>query len=262
MKIKNTSSYKEKLDNLDPQTVVSVVVVVSVLLCVISFFGFRSSNYNKATELLNNQQYEEAYEIFNRIGDYKDSDDKATEIKIKLTKDELNSKNVGDTLTFGKYDSKEMEWKVIDKKDGKLLITTKNSYFSEPYNDESNADTSWEESSLREYLNSSFYKSNFNKSEQALIFEAKIETKDENSTNDKIFILSKDEANKYFKSDKERIIKDKDGDKCWWWLRNQGKNETYAVYVDEKGKINTEGTYASEYNATRGVRPAMWIVIE
>ncbi len=72
---------------------------------------------------------------------------------------------------------------------------------------------------------------------------------------DRVFILSIKEAEKYFSSDESRIATYK-GQDSWWHLRSTGDN--VATYVDTKGDISNGGGYKAE----RGVRPAMWILIE
>ena len=55
--------------------VINIAIIVSLLY--INFYI--SDNYNKAEELLQNQQYTYAYDIYKKLGDYKDAPEKAKE---------------------------------------------------------------------------------------------------------------------------------------------------------------------------------------
>ena len=79
--------------------------------------------------------------------------------------------NVGDVITFGKYEqdndlsngSEDIEWIVLDKKDGNLLLLSKYGLDTKVVCD--NADISyeatWETSNTRLWLNGDFYDSAF-----------------------------------------------------------------------------------------------------
>ena len=102
-------------------------------------------------------------------------------------------------FSFGKY-----TWRVLEEKDGKMLIIADNIIEQRSYHCES-AEITWEHSDMRKYLNSTFYKS-FKPDEQARILETEISDRDNpwtgtkcsNPTVDKIFLLSYDEVLKYF----------------------------------------------------------------
>ena len=87
-------------------------------------------------------------------------------------------------------------------------------------------------------------------------------------TKDKIFLLSINEARKYFKADKERacmptayavsngVNKDENGN-CYWWLRSPGFNQYNAALVSIDGSIGEYG-HGARY-VHNAVRPALWI---
>ena len=103
------------------------------------------------------------------------------------------------SLRFGGF-----SWRVLDVQDGKALIITEDIVEWRPYNIDYTAVT-WETCSLRKYLNGEFLK-RFTQENQDKIIETKIENPDNlwygtpggNSTLDKIFLLSIDEADRYF----------------------------------------------------------------
>ena len=92
-----------------------------------------------------------------------------------------------------------------------------------------------------------------------------------NDTTDKVFLLSIDEATRYFASDKARMAEATDyakeqgiyvsgkNDNSWWWLRSLGRNNSDAAYVDIGGSVRNYGSYANDGES--GVRPAMWVNI-
>ena len=199
---------------------------------------------------------------------------------------QLNKASVGDTITFGHYEQdndltngqEEIEWIVLDKADGKLLLISRYALESQPYS-KGYSSISWEDCSLRRWLNESFFKEAFSEEEQALIPGIPIENQgyDLNSGNngiDKIFLISISEGNKYFTSDEGRkcvpteyavaqgayrsgqySVDEKPT--CYWWLRSRGANSSYAAVVLVDGSVSDSGSNVilSRY----GVRPAFWI---
>ena len=228
-----------------------------------------------------------AYTLLNGLN-YKDSNEKKESIFSRYSKIRFGKADVGDTVYFGSYEQdnnnsngkESIEWQVLAKEDNKILVISKYVLNSVPYNSE-DEDVTWETCSLRNWLNDSFINGAFSSGEQSLIQETNV-TADDNSkygknsgktTNDNIFLLSVDEARKYFSSANERMCVptkyaiaqgaytsnecNVDGKKtCWWWLRSSGYGD-YAPYVYEYGAATSSGTFVDNYNG--GVRPAMWI---
>lgn len=87
-------------------------------------------------------------------------------------------------------------------------------------------------------------------------------------TRDRVFLLSMQEAQRYFPLDRDRVTKatpyvqrkygaSVDPDcVCGWWLRNRGFNVAYASDVLPHGEIDD---YGEEVYEEGGIRPAMWI---
>lgn len=162
--------------------------------------------------------------------------------------------SVGDTVTFGK---ENREWIVLDKEDGKALLLTKESVGEKAYNDE-RVDITWEECTLRKWLNEDFYNDSFNKAQKSRICETTVKNEDNteyntgggNNTTDKIFLLSIDEAEKYFE------IRDIGS---WWWLRSPGVGSDFAAGVESDNDIYY---YGISVNYRYSVRPALWVNLE
>ena len=185
------------------------------------------------------------------------------------------SANIGDTVRIGGYN-----WRILDLQDGKALILSDKILTGGTYG---RGSTTWEESDLRQYLNGSFFEDTFTSDEKDLIAESRIVNESNqwygttggNATTDKVFLLSIDEAVKYFGDsgqlanrsdggyssednyDSARIAENKDtGTASWWWLRSPGHYGDLATYVDIDGGVNLYGNYVGIIG---GIRPALWL---
>ncbi len=108
-------------------------------------------------------------------------------------------------VKFGKYpEKKDIEWIVLDEKDGEVLLLSRYSLCCMSYRYD-NEKTTWETSDLREWMNGIFYDEAFSKSEKKKIRTVTNENDDSpggtpggNETEDKVFALSLTEVYKYF----------------------------------------------------------------
>lgn len=112
----------------------------------------------------------------------------------------------GDIIPFGKY-----EWRVLDVQNGKALLLSEKIIEQRAYHDPFASspplsdEITWETCTLRGYLNGKFYNS-FSEEDKARIIETTIKNPDNlwygtiggNDTRDKIFLLSIEEADRYF----------------------------------------------------------------
>ena len=116
----------------------------------------------------------------------------------------------------------------------------------------------WETSDVRAWLNGEYLNTAFSEEERAAIIESEIEnpdnpkyhTKGGNPTKDKIFLLSIDEATRYFNTDADRATG------TWWWLRSPGYGEDKAARVSNVGSLHV---YGYDVNIEGGIRPAFKI---
>jgi len=139
---------------------------------------------------------------------------------------------------------------------------------------------------LRHYMNNEFYNT-FSDADKSRILETKLSnmnnpwfgTNGGRDTEDKIFILSIDEAVRYlgdsgqFKNknpDSKFFINDSfngirkaasdDDLPSSWWLRTPGNNPNFASCVTIEGRIAVSGDFVNrDYFFIGGFRPAMWI---
>ena len=184
---------------------------------------------------------------------------------------------VGETVHFGLWD-----WRVLDMRDGKALLITKDIIELQPYHNEW-VDVTWEACTLRTYLNGEFLEK-FSTQEQEKICEIENVNWDNqwfgisggSNTKDKVFLLSIEEAVKYFgdsgqfknkKPDNAFSINDEyngartvkfNNEEYTWWLRSPGFSQDRAADITGGGNIHLGG-FAVYHVDSIGVRPALWL---
>ncbi len=202
--------------------------------------------------------------------------------------DELANAVVGDYITFGAYEQdndtsngiEPIEWLVLAKENGRLLVVSRYALDSQPYHATS-SDVTWETCTLRTWLNKDFYITAFKSTEQAripsvIIVTDKVDpsgTADPGkSAVDKVFLLSGTEFQRYFTSDvsgdcqltayaKAQGAYSTNNDKGYWWLRSPGlRSQRKAAYVDGEGSL-VESGISVRYDKYV-IRPAMWIELD
>ena len=187
---------------------------------------------------------------------------------------------MGDHFTFGNYPQGEngeeepIEWRVLTVDGDKALVISEKLLDYVSYNQEY-TDVTWETCTLRSWMNNDFLNAAFSSSEQAKIATVTNQnpdnpeygTKGGRPTQDKIFALSIEEANRYFSSNSDRKAYttdcahkrgwDSDDRSNWWWLRSPGSYSNYAAYVFNDGDINPYGPVVRLDSGC--VRPAFWL---
>lgn len=298
--------------------VCACIAFVLVLITVI----IPKQKYNQAMELISSGDYDSAYALLEEIGDketiasnkydraikYIDSGDyKAAYMlldglsyrdsaeKLKSAKQaQIKNAKVGDIVYFGTYEQdndtsngkENIEWRVLAKENSRVLVISDKALDRQPYNSSYTEEVTWENCSLRKWLNGTFLNKAFSTEEQAQIQNTTVSadnnpqysTNPGNATTDKVFLLSINEVEKYFNSDEARkcaptayakaqgastsdTCKTPSGAAtCWWWLRSPGDDQSSAAYVYFGGDVFELGNYV--YSVLTAVRPAMWITID
>jgi len=200
---------------------------------------------------------------------------------------------VGDVIIMGKYEQdgdtsngpEDIKWLVLDVNGkGECLAIAMDALEGKAYHKTYQIEMTWEKCSLRSWLNDDFYISAFTEEEKGWINVTTVKTEDNenngtaggNDTEDKVFLLSVDEAEKYFDSDEKRQCLASEYAKaqglevgeyhtvegcCYWWLRSPGDYASDVARVTEEGKVQASGTSIDRENSC-GVRPAMWFSAE
>lgn len=160
----------------------------------------------------------------------------------------IKESNLYDVVEFGDY-----EWYVVQKENGCNMLFCKEAVDNRVYNKGWDSDkTTWEECSLREWLNNDFYDS-FSQSEKDVIVLCTIDNPDNyqdntfggNTTEDYVFLLNMYEIEYLPKSVLEY------SQECW--LRSPGVTQYGAAVITEDGKVDSDGGYGPF--AKSGVRP-------
>jgi len=194
---------------------------------------------------------------------------------------------VGDLYILGSYEqnadsadgSEELEWIVLDVQEERMLLLSLYAIDCPAYHEE-DVPVTWEESSVRKWLEQVFYTSAFSGAEKEEILAGDLQNPDNpeygtaggNDTKDRVFLLSIPEAQEYFSQNalagystcqatsaaKDHGIWTESGSgNCWWWLRSPGRCKDSAAGVGHTGVVGTYGTMVSQ--TVYGVRPAMWV---
>lgn len=182
-----------------------------------------------------------------------------------------------DIIEFGSYwytstEKRNIEWIVVKTEGARKLLLSRYILDILPYNNKKFKPITWEECSLREWLNKELFTLAFNDEERERICTVKLKNRDNtegisiinggNSTEDKIFLLDKAELenieNDNMICSPTPYARDKSiGENVWWWTRSVSANAGSTIYVRD-GKCAGGITSHNEYI---GVRPAMWVCL-
>ena len=250
-------------------------------------------------------KYDEAFVQYSSIRGYRDVDSLLVNDQNLITAATVAaaerdaSFSVGRYVKFGTYpqmasgkDSTPIEWLVLARDGQKALLISRYGLDAQPYN-KSYTGVTWETCGLRTWLNGTFLNNAFTAQEQTGIILTHVDngasqgysewsTNGGKDTEDRIFLLSYGEANRYLgvthgdnKNMESRAaptayavqagamtnnsIKTAEGTAAgWWWLRSPGRAQHSAagVYVD--GSL----TSISVNHDSGCVRPALWLDLE
>ncbi|MBE7064742.1 MAG: hypothetical protein E7384_02865 [Ruminococcaceae bacterium] len=186
----------------------------------------------------------------------------------------------GDVIAFGKYEQdnnasngkEDIEWIVLTQRHNQVLVMSKYILDCQPYNT-SYTSVTWENCTLRSWLNSTFIDNAFSSEEKSKIPTVMVEADGSvladdfgNDTQDKVFLLGISECSFYCVgsnilqcaptaySESQGILVS-DGF-SYWWFRSVGYDSFHACYVDTVGE---PGSGAAVNHLLIGVRPALWI---
>lgn len=200
-----------------------------------------------------------------------------------------SSLEVGDIVIMGHYEQdgvikngeEPIEWIVldVDAADSKALVVSKYNLDRLLYHSRYEPVT-WETCDLRGVLNGEFLSTVFSSEEIDRILYSQLHTEDNpekgtkggNDTVDRVFLLSAEEAEKYFSSDDDRrgvpttyliqLCSTTNGlqnTSAVYWLRTPGDTQEHAAYVFG-GRVNLGGWGGNIHKLP--IRPAMWISID
>lgn len=182
-------------------------------------------------------------------------------------------------------------WRVldIDSQNNRALLITEKLIECRPYHKQS-TNITWEYCDLRRWLNEEFLSEAFDENERKRIALVHNQNSDNklyntlggNPTYDRIFALSIEETNLYFKNkddsiasltthvfeqtetntDLKRWIRRLDNNEFagWWWLRSPGCTSKFASSINDSGGVRSGG-YSITFSGIC-VRPALWLTLQ
>lgn len=242
--------------------------------------------YLEALAMMEIGDLEKARTAFEKLLGYKDVDEMINICNARITEERINSLSeveVGKSILFGQYEQdndttngkEDIEWVVLAREDTRIMLISKYALDCQQY-DPNNKVQKWGLCSLRTWLNETFFDIAFNEAEMEFIPEVENITEDtgyrdsiEYSTLDRVFLLSKAEAEEFLSSNKEYCYPtayakiqgayvSSSNRSTDWWLRTPASNQkTGSMYVDTSGSVNG---YGDSVNSTDiCVRPAIWV---
>lgn len=279
-----------------------IAVVLAAAFCVVGVILFRkyavpAIRYDRAVRQFEEGELDEAYRTLHGMN-YRDSD----EIVYQIAKQRLQDAEVGSTVLFGFFtqgmitseEKDPIEWIVLEKDGSKMLLISKYALDSLPFMrydyDPSVTPVSWNTSLLRDWLNHDFLDTAFDSGELRIIKPTVILDIQQNGARgsevtDKVFVLSANEAKRYFRSDESRkctatqyalgygAYHSSNGGTCLWWLRTpvaaaiiMETTDDFGYNADRVACVSTSGEIISAGHDSRirgyAVRPAIWVDLE
>lgn len=207
----------------------------------------------------------------------------------KIPEETRRQVTAGQYVTFGRYEqdnntgngAEPVRWLVLEVQDGKALLISFYGLDCKPFNS-SNDDITWAQCTLRSWLNGEFLNTAFSASEQSAILTTDVDnssaqgyskwsTSGGSNTQDKIFLLSHNEASGYLDSgimpkwltsteyasarDDDAIDMGEGNPKgANWWLRSPGGQQNSAEIV-----FNGQQWMFTVAGYKHIVRPALWV---
>lgn len=250
-------------------------------------------------------------------------DEKGLDIVKMIADGSATDLKRGQVVALGKYEqdnnesngSETINWIVlnVNKESKEILLISKYALDCKPYDDVDDlkkrfpdnstgdiawdkVNVTWEDCTLRSWLNADFYNNVFSDDEKKLIRKTSLTNVDNtygtsvgkggNSTQDNVFLLSLDDivntdygyeyssetadegrrctATEYAKAHGAKNFSWNGKLACWWWLRSPGMGNRDAAYVSDHGYVGMYGVHVShfEYDSDCCVRPAIIIGLE
>lgn len=221
-----------------------------------------------------------------------DSASKEVSVTAGISEKEIKT---SEYVTFGNYEQdgnikngkEEVEWKVLAIHEGKALLISRYCLEYMPFNEKYESIT-WENSSIRKWLNNEFLDTAFDKAEKEAIIEKELQNFDNpwlktdggNDTVDKVFLLSANEMTRYSEGEdtdewgdlicpdrtsaptqyviEKGAMADSEGN-CRYWLRTPG--DAGRVMIVKATGLLDFAQYRIDVSEPEGIRPALWVNI-
>lgn len=179
---------------------------------------------------------------------------------IKIYKNSVSSYQVGTTISLGKYNKKPIKWNIlsINSKNEALLFALDvlpNTRL--PFDKKSNI---WKTSFIRAWLNGTkkgefLSNKNFTKEESNVIIKKRLSSGIlGETTNDFVFLISKEEYKKYKVGDVKKDVNS-------YWSRTGEANTKKGGYPGNVVLLSSNHQFSGSFSASQdgGIRPMMWV---
>ena len=207
----------------------------------------------------------------------------------------ISNVQISETITFGKYEGKPIEWIALEKKEEGTLLLSKKIIDFLPFMGNANIKTTnieWASSNIRTWLNNEFLAAAFSEDEKESILTTTVENnaypddmfriEGSASTGDQVFLPSIEEAQKLMDVDIDNyfeceISEHAHGKMLEYYANLYGEDEA-EDYINKDWLLRTSCTFEDKYypcivsagdissrnpditaRAPCGVRPAIWV---
>jgi len=191
----------------------------------------------------------------------------------RISKSDTNHDGYFGGSTYRYFKWERIKWRVLRNNGSTLFVVADRGLDCKDYNEEYTA-TTWENCTLRNWLNGTFYNTAFSSAEQGAVVSQTVVNEDNpyynteggNNTNDNVYLLSIGEVTdsslgfceEYSTDSKSRQVQASDYShamgaytnssteyqgNCLWWLRSPGIDTGYAAYVISYGYVYRDGCY-------------------
>ena len=162
-----------------------------------------------------------------------------------------------------------IKWRILSVNGDDAFLLADENLDCQPYNTEY-IDVTWETCTLRNWLNNDFYDNAFSSAEKSAIKTTLVINEDNpeygteggNNTNDKVYLLSIQEAKNSLYGFSNNTTREASGTAYaegiygslsgWWWLRSPGDDSSIAANVIGSGYVSRDGNSVNDnYYAVR-----------
>lgn len=195
----------------------------------------------------------------------------------------------GDVIRFGRFPQKKdpasipepIEWIILETDGKSAKLISRYGLTAKAYDEHGFWPVTWENCTLRSWLNHEFLNTAFTEEEQQRLLVVTIDAEygpfyaERNDTQDKVFLPEAEEIEEYFPTNDERICIPTEkaaeegayagknpGSGCWWWLRTPSISmPNFVCVVDVDGSFDDNGfpvnTFEKNNDGNIVVRPVI-----
>ncbi len=151
-------------------------------------------------------------------------------------------------IEFGIWKGIPIKWLVLSEDEQKMFLVTERDIFDHCFNPNTQCGNKWSESEIRTVLYDEFLSCAFTEAEKNEIITTTLTDTDDDTLEEKVFLLNKTEAKKFLTIEERSLYFD-------WWLRNVPPNNTSCAFC-----VDSDGNFSWNYvRYVYGIRPALYL---